>query len=189
MPSKTEIQDNSDQIMQGIRTGMMKAMRDVADRIVELGIMYAPVGEGTGAGNLQRSISVSKFSVSQTGVEIEYGAHTEYAAAQEFGSAARGEPFVPYTGQGQDWPTVPPGKQTWKPYKITPNERDYLRFEIDGEVIFTKEVIHPGVKPQPYMRPAIDKVRFEEGEKLIKKRFKEQLAPFKKQNGGGGESP
>lgn len=92
-------------------------------------------------GNLMRSIRKGDKTVEKNKVTQEFGAFTEYAAATEFGSA---------------------------PHKITPNEKDYLRFkwfdapteiqEQRGEenpVMFLKEVNHPGTDPQPFMRPAI----------------------------------
>jgi hypothetical protein len=59
---------------------------------------------------------------------------TPYAAAQEYGSG------IAYWG---------------KPYSITPNEKEALKFTVNGKTIFAKSVVHPGVKAQPYLRPAI----------------------------------
>lgn len=42
------------------------------------------------------------------------------------------------------------------PHPITPDDADALRFEINGTVVYTKHVEHPGTEAQPYLRPALD---------------------------------
>lgn len=43
-----------------------------------------------------------------------------------------------------------------RPHDIRPTGgRKYLRFVVDGQVVFTKIVHHPGNKPYPYLRPAL----------------------------------
>jgi len=46
-------------------------------------------------------------------------------------------------------------------HTITPDNAEVLRFEIDGEVIYTDEVQHPGTDPQPFFRPAVNEVRLQ----------------------------
>lgn len=43
------------------------------------------------------------------------------------------------------------------PYMIYPRRAKALRFEIDGEVIFAKEVLHPGIAPTYYIEGSIAK--------------------------------
>jgi len=62
------------------------------------------------------------------------GTNTEYAPIVEYGSS---------------------------PHTITPDDAEVLRFEIDGEVIFTDEVQHPGTDPQPFFRPAVNEVQLQ----------------------------
>jgi len=62
------------------------------------------------------------------------GTNTEYAPIVEYGSS---------------------------PHTITPDDADVLRFELDGEVIFTDEVQHPGTDPQPFFRPAVNEVQLQ----------------------------
>jgi len=46
-------------------------------------------------------------------------------------------------------------------HTITPDNAEVLRFEIDGEVIYTDEVQHPGTDPQPFFRPAVNEVQLQ----------------------------
>jgi HK97 gp10 family phage protein len=62
------------------------------------------------------------------------GPTKKYGVFQEFGTGTRGE-FK--TGM----------------YVIRPIRASRLRFEIDGKVVFAKEVHHPGIPPHPFMRP------------------------------------
>lgn len=43
------------------------------------------------------------------------------------------------------------------PYTIRARDGGMLRFEVDGHVVYAKDVTHPPVPPRPYMRPAADK--------------------------------
>lgn len=72
-----------------------------------------------------------------------------------------------YSGPSEDWvvgtpvdyaPIVEYGSS---PHTITPDDAEVLRFEIDGEVIYTDEVNHPGTDPQPFFRPAVNEVRLQ----------------------------
>jgi len=62
-----------------------------------------------------------------------------YAHLVEFGTASF------YTGKGS--------KSKRKPYKIKPTRRTGALY-FGGKVL--EEVTHPGIKPQPFMRPALD---------------------------------
>lgn len=62
------------------------------------------------------------------GYRAVIGTNMEYAADVEFGTS---------------------------PHVITAKGDGYLRFTIDGEVIFRKSVDHPGTPAQPYLGPAL----------------------------------
>lgn len=76
------------------------------------------------------------------------GTNQEYAADVEFGTA---------------------------PHTITANGSGYLRFTVDGEVIFRKSVDHPGTPAQPYLGPALDASR-----RYITDRLREAFANAKR---------
>ena len=44
-----------------------------------------------------------------------------------------------------------------RPHVITPVYAHTLRFEVGGEMVFTKIVHHPGTKPNPFVRRTADK--------------------------------
>jgi hypothetical protein len=43
------------------------------------------------------------------------------------------------------------------PHIIRPKNGGFLRFVIGGRVVFTRQVMHPGTAPQPYLGPAFDR--------------------------------
>lgn len=66
---------------------------------------------------------------------------------------------------------------TWSHSTINPRSGTYtirpkkpggvLRFTAkDGTVVYTRKVEHPGIEPQPYMKPAVDEVLEEYGEQV-----------------------
>lgn len=95
-------------------------------------------------GRLRSSITTKQTALN----EVLVGTNVEYAPDVEFGT---------------------------KPHIITPKTKKVLRFEIiterktsksgrplkrprkEKKVVFTRRVKHPGTKPHPYLRPALDK--------------------------------
>lgn len=54
-----------------------------------------------------------------------------------------------------------------RPHVILPKNQPYLVFKTkDGRFVRTKKVNHPGTKPQPFIRPAVNEVLGELGDKL-----------------------
>ncbi|PJH69208.1 hypothetical protein CVR96_27540 [Salmonella enterica subsp. enterica serovar Typhimurium] len=41
-----------------------------------------------------------------------------------------------------------------KPHKISAKTANALKFEVGGNTVFAKSVMHPGTKPMPFMFPA-----------------------------------
>jgi hypothetical protein len=169
------IRDNRTILMDAIRRGAVKGIRDSADRIVELAKDRVPVSTG----NLERSIQAKPVRSSLTRVSAEFGAYSGYAAAVEFGTAGQGEPFgsayISPVG-ADDWPLIPPGKKRFGPYKIRPRPpRRALRWVDNHGVHFAREVTHPGIQSQPYMRPAVDIVRHREAPRILRERIQGEI--------------
>lgn len=101
-------------------------LNDFGQEIVEDAKRLVPVKSG----ELKSSIS---YQVN--GNELEVDASAEHADFVEFGTGTKGE----YPG---------------KAYDIVPTNGKYLKFTINGRTIYTKKVRHPGIKAQPYLRPA-----------------------------------
>lgn len=52
------------------------------------------------------------------------------------------------------------------PWTIEPKDRKALRFAIGGKVVFAKRVVHPPLKPHPFMRPSLEEKRASINERL-----------------------
>jgi HK97 gp10 family phage protein len=44
-----------------------------------------------------------------------------------------------------------------EPHEITPKKARVLAFRVQGQLVYAKKVQHPGTRPQPYMRPAVER--------------------------------
>lgn len=125
----------------GINLGLILSANVVAQRATQ----KAP----RDTGRLKRSITRGiPFKVSPKIYGITVGTNVEYARAQEFGSGIHSEDpayrnfirIIPKKARvlAFKWPNAPAG--------LTPGK--------DG-LFFFKAVNHPGVKAQPYLRPAL----------------------------------
>lgn len=169
--------DNSYNIDRAIRRAINASLRDAGDHFVQKATEKVPIKTG----DLQRSLYADKVNQTSTGFDIEIGAASDHAAAIEWGTASRGEPFTP--GDGVDysfWPTTPPGKRTWKPYPIYPKHGKYLRWvDGSGQQHFARYVIHPGIEPQPFARPSLDALRLGDFKSIVAARVRSELGKFK----------
>lgn len=82
----------------------------------------------------------SKIVIKHSPGRTEIGPEgVEYAPYVEYGTASRSE----FGGQA---------------YTIEPkDENGVLAFRVQGKTVFAKSVLHPGIHPQPYARPAAEK--------------------------------
>lgn len=108
---------------------------DHAVQVQTLAQSYVPVKTG----ELRASIEIRTLGA---GDVVEISPDTTYEAYVEFG-----------TGIFSEMPGAPK-----RPYVIEPVNANALRFMIGGDVFFAMKVVHPGMKAQPYMRPAAENV-------------------------------
>lgn len=165
-----------------LKQAIVEALEDSADRIVERARDFVPVETG----NLQNSILRENPEVTSKSVSIVVGAYAENAASVEWGTGGQGEPFAPQSPLiSRDWPRNPPGKKAWGPYKIRAKNVRFLRFKVHDSAtggqkeIFRKEVTHPGVRPRPFMRPALDLYRLREKKRIFEDAIRRQLSQFR----------
>ncbi len=84
---------------------------------------------------------VQKFGTDNPIVRV--GAATRYAASVEFGTKG-GYPIIPRERKVLAWE-----KETGKPAK----------FASKSDVVWKKRIVHPGIKAQPFLRPALKNAR------------------------------
>jgi hypothetical protein len=113
-------------------------VRDSAIQTLQLAQMFA----ATDTGQMRSQI---KIVYEEGGMSAKVVAMAPHSVYIEFGTGMHNE-------------LLPPAQR--RPYVIEPRRPDgVLRFVTkDGDVVFTRRVIHPGIKAQPFMRPAAERV-------------------------------
>ena len=102
-------------------------LSDIGRSIAELARQKAPRDTGALASSIGYEVVGDRLTIE---VKVPYGMY------QEFGTGSRGE----FSGSS---------------YEIRPKNAKYLKFQAGGRTIYTKKVTHPGVKAQPFLRPAV----------------------------------
>lgn len=110
---------------------MDAALREAMTEAVSYARHNVPVVTGT----LKDSIGYD--IVGDTAVLYATAPHAPFV---EYGTGSRGE--------------VPTG-----PYVIEPKYAQALHFKVNGRDVFAKRVVHPGVRPRPFLRPAMEHAR------------------------------
>lgn len=118
---------------QSFKTVARSLVADTALQIETLAKAYAPVDTGV----LRDSIHAV---ISPDGMSATISADTVYAGFVEFGTGPRGEFGGP-------------------PIVITPKRATYLRFEVQGRVVYRKKVVSQGMAPRPFLRPALERLQ------------------------------
>lgn len=90
----------------------------------------APVGRGVSAGQLRNSINMQRSGGAGV-MQVDIVA------------------FVPYAGYVVDGT---------RPHMIVPRNAKVLHFQAGGADVFTRRVNHPGTKPNPFARVAVEAV-------------------------------
>lgn len=88
------------------------------------------------SGTLYRSIRIQDTRKFPSRVEVDVGTALEYAKFLEYGTGIHGPKN--------------------KAYIIRPRKKRMLAWKQGGNVIMAKKVIHPGMPPRPFLRPALD---------------------------------
>lgn len=117
---------------QNIDQTAQELLYDYGVQAQQLAQAYAPVDTGA----LRASITVRTLDGGDT---VEISPDVPYEVYVEFG-----------TGQYSEF--------GGHPYVIEPKDAQALRFMVRGEWVFAKRVVHPGIRPQPYMRPAAENI-------------------------------
>jgi len=128
-----------------LENGIMRGLILSGNLVAQAATQKAP----RDTGRLKRSITRGNpFKISSTIYGIEVGTNVEYARAQEFGSGIHSEDsayrnyikIVPKKAKALAfaWPNAPQGMKPGP-----------------GGLFYFKSVNHPGVKAQPYLRPAL----------------------------------
>lgn len=118
--------------IQGFDEIAQRILYDHGVQVQQLAQLYAPVDTGA----LRASIEVRTLD---GGTAVEISPDVPYEAYVEFGTGL----FSEFGGSA---------------YVIEPRQAQVLRFMVRGEWVFAKRVVHPGIRPQPYMRPAAERV-------------------------------
>lgn len=151
------VEHRADEMHEALQDGLWRFLDEAANTIVDRAKKNAPVETG----ELRDSIERQAIEREPEGESVEIGAYAEYASPIEWGSAGKGEPLR--EGHTSDnihtqYPLIPPNKVRWGPYPLNPKPpSQFLIFKVEDGWVTTDEVIHPGIDPQPFMRPAIDR--------------------------------
>lgn len=152
MPVKRsgKLQNVKAKVENGTKNGLLLA----GDLIAQRATRKAPIDTG----RLKRSITRSNPKKSGNNWSVTIGTNVKYAAAQEFGSGLHST------------------RRSKQKIRITPKNKKALAFKWanapsglepskSGKFLFSS-VMHPGVKAQPYLRPALEESR-EDATKII----------------------
>ena len=126
-------------------TRMIKALTAQASRVAEQAKENASWSK-----SIPDAISVGKAEKTSSGFKVDVVIDLNkapHAAAFEYGSGLHGEKGEKYTIQGMPWLAIP--RERWPKYAPPP----------DVDPVVLSKVEHPGVKAEPYMKPAIEQHR------------------------------
>lgn len=112
---------------------VVSLVADAALQVETLARAYAPVDTGL----LRDSI---RTEIAPDGMSATVSVPVSYAGYVEFGTGPRGE----FGGH---------------PIVITPKRAKFLRFEVQGRVVYTKKVVSMGMAPRPFLRPALERLQ------------------------------
>jgi hypothetical protein len=145
------------EVLAAIARGQYKGMDAIGQLLVQSAKRKAPVKRG----DLVRSIMYEgPVNDGPWRMIVMAGPTVQYGAAQEFGSGL----YHSDPAKRAKYPILPgavTGKSSAKAlaFKWPDGPRDHPAYNADLDMFFFAKVMHPGVRPQPYMRPALEDLR------------------------------
>lgn len=153
---------------QRLIVGATKGLLAWGNLVAQRATLKAPVKSG----RLARSITVGTVHMIDRGkLAINVGTNVEYAAAQEFGSGI-------HSPNPADRHLIPIRARRKKSlaFKWEGGPTDISAYDPDSGMWFFKVVYHPGVRAQPYLRPAVHETG-QEGVNLVTSAIIAELVP------------
>ena len=165
----TTITPSIDEINARMNIGLQRGALAWAMLAAQTAKVLAPVKSGRLAREIKWGEPYMKENLLAA---CQYGVSgLEYAMAQEFGSGLYVEPDAPGNPTRAKYPIIAgfwTGKGTAKALAfVWPNgPKDHPAYDADSGKFFFRQIMHPGVHPHPYLRPAYEKTRHE-GARLV----------------------
>lgn len=132
--------------------GLIAGVTAGADLVAQRASDRAPVDKGRLARSVTRDFikEIEPFVVSTL-----IGSNVEYARAQELGSGLHADPnFLPAGQSPAKYPIVPKFAKALA-FEWPGGPTDHPAYDEESGLYFFTKVMHPGVRAQPYLRPAL----------------------------------
>lgn len=140
--------------------GLLKGTAAWGDLVAQRASDKAPVRHGRLARSIHRD---EPEEVSALMVSVLVGTNVEYARAQELGSGLHSDPE--FGGRQERYPIVPVFAKALA-FEWPGGPKDHPAFDPQSGLFFFAKVMHPGVRAQPYLRPALAETA-EDGKRLV----------------------
>ncbi len=144
---------NKSELEMRVSVGLVKGVDAAGKLVAQRAELNAPVDQG----RLARSIfHLSPFELSRLVWATLIGSNLEYARAQEEGSGLFSE-----DPNQMRFIEIKPVNAKALAFAWPGGPKSHPAFNAEAGLFFFGSVMHPGVKPQPYLRPALEESRKE----------------------------
>lgn len=140
--------------------GLLKGSAAWGDLVAQRASDNAPVAQGRLARSIHRDVPEE---IAPLIVSVLVGTNVEYARAQELGSGLYSDPE--FGGIQEKYPIVPVFAKALA-FKWPGGPVDHPAYDQESGLFFFGKVMHPGVRAQPYLRPAVSET-VEDGKRLV----------------------